>query len=162
MTQAMIRWLLIALLVVPASAYADADDATSEIPKLALSLIGAPYRLGGEDARSGFDCSGLVQLVFREAAHLTLPRDTAALSQSGQPVDRDALETGDLVFFNTQDRPASHVGIYLGDGRFVHASSSSSGSVMLSSLSDAYWAARFDGARRVLPSLISQRDNTHP
>jgi cell wall-associated NlpC family hydrolase len=162
MSKTMIRCLVVACMLIPASVLADADDVTNEIPMLALSLVGTPYRPGGDDARTGLDCSGLVQLVFREAAHLTLPRDTASLSLIGQAVERSELVTGDLVFFNTQDRPASHVGIYLGEGRFVHASSSSSGSVMLSSLNDPYWAARFDGARRVLAGAATVSDTPHP
>jgi len=90
-----------------------------------------------------------------QAASLHLPRDSASLSQVGQPLEKPALQAGDLVFFNTLNRAFSHVGIYIGDDRFVHASSSKTGSVVLSGLNESYWAARFDGARRVIPPAPS-------
>jgi cell wall-associated NlpC family hydrolase len=79
-----------------------------------------------------------------------LPHDSLAISETTQPLDQTALQPGDLVFFNTLNRAFSHVGIYLGDERFVHATSSRTGSVMISRLSDRYWHDRFDGARRVV------------
>jgi len=123
---------------------------TVDIPMYALSLIGTPYRLGGSDPQQGLDCSGFVNHVFRQTAGLQLPRESQAISQVGLELDPAELQPGDLVFFNTLDRPFSHVGIYLGDNRFVHAASSRSGGVMLSSLSDRYWSLRFEGARRVM------------
>jgi cell wall-associated NlpC family hydrolase len=83
---------------------------------------------------------------------LQLPRESRAISEVGLELDPAELQPGDLVFFNTLDRPFSHVGIYLGDKRFVHAASSRSGGVMLSSLSESYWSLRFEGARRVMTS----------
>jgi len=123
---------------------------TVDIPMYAVSLIGTPYRLGGSDPQQGLDCSGFVNHVFRQTAGLQLPRESQAISQVGLELDPAELQPGDLVFFNTLDRPFSHVGIYLGDNRFVHAASSRSGGVMLSSLSDRYWSLRFEGARRVM------------
>jgi cell wall-associated NlpC family hydrolase len=123
---------------------------TVDIPMYAVSLVGTPYRLGGNDPRLGLDCSGFVNHVFRQAAGLQLPRESQAISQVGLELDPAELQPGDLVFFNTLDRPFSHVGIYLGDNRFVHAASSRSGGVMLSSLSESYWSRRFEGARRVM------------
>jgi len=123
---------------------------TVDIPMYAVSLVGTPYRLGGSDPQQGLDCSGFVNHVFRQTAGLQLPRDSQAISQVGLELDPAELQPGDLVFFNTLDRPFSHVGIYLGDNRFVHAASSRSGGVMLSSLSDRYWSLRFEGARRVM------------
>lgn len=123
---------------------------TIDIPMYAVSLVGTPYRLGGSDPQQGLDCSGFVNHVFRQTAGLQLPRESQAISQVGLELDPAELQPGDLVFFNTLDRPFSHVGIYLGDNRFVHAASSRSGGVMLSSLSDHYWSIRFEGARRVM------------
>ena len=126
-----------------------------EIPMLALSLLGTPYRSGGNNPETGLDCSGFVNHVFKQAASLQLPRDSASISRMGQPLEKPELQSGDLVFFNTLNRAFSHVGIYIGDNRFIHASSTKSGSVMLSSLNENYWTARFNGARRVIPSAPS-------
>src|SRR6201999_134431 len=87
----------------------------------ALSAAGFDYRRGGKSHASGFDCSGLVAHVFREAYGMSLPHNAAAQAQRGRMIDRAELEAGDLVFFNTEKRPYSHVGIYLGDNRFIHA-----------------------------------------
>ena len=133
------------LLALPARA----DAPASEIPMYAISLVGSPYRMGGTSPQTGVDCSGFVGQVFRQAAGVELPRDSRSISQAAQPLAQDELRPGDLVFFNTLNRAFSHVGIYLGDNRFVHASSSRTGSVMVSNLNDRYWRERFDGARRV-------------
>ena len=139
---------LLALLMVPA---ARANTPPEDIPIYAVSLVGSPYRLGGTSPETGLDCSGFVGHVFRQAAGLVLPRDSRAISEVAQPLAKAELRPGDLVFFNTLNRAFSHVGIYVGDDRFVHAASSRTGSVMLSNLNDRYWRERFDGARRVLP-----------
>jgi cell wall-associated NlpC family hydrolase len=138
--------LLALLLALPAHAAPPSD----EIPIYAVSLVGSPYRLGGTSPETGLDCSGFVGHVFRQAAGVALPRDSRAISEVAQPVAQTELRPGDLVFFNTLNHAYSHVGIYLGDDRFVHASSSRTGSVMVSKLSDRYWRERFDGARRVV------------
>jgi cell wall-associated NlpC family hydrolase len=139
---------LLVFLLVPA---ARANPASDDIPIYAVSLIGSPYRLGGSSPETGLDCSGFVGHVFRQAAGVVLPRDSRAISEVAQPLAQAELQPGDLVFFNTLNRAFSHVGIYLGDDRFVHATSSRTGSVMVSNLNDRYWRERFDGARRVLP-----------
>lgn len=126
-----------------------ASPLTEDVPLYAVSLVGSPYRLGGASPETGLDCSGLVGHVFRQVAGIALPRDSRALSEAGAPLAPDELQPGDLVFFNTANRAFSHVGIYLGDDRFVHASSSRTGVVMVSNLSERYWRTRFDGARRV-------------
>lgn len=125
---------------------------------LAVSLVGSPYRFGGASPDTGFDCSGLVNYVFGQATGIRLPRDSAAISQVAQPIDAQQLQSGDLVFFNTLDRAFSHVGIYLGENRFVHASSSRSGQVMVSDMQSNYWRSRFDGARRLsaLPQVAAE------
>lgn len=136
---------LLALLVPAAHAAPPPED----IPLYAVSLVGSPYRLGGNSPETGLDCSGFVGHVFRQIAGVNLPRDSRAISEAAQPLAQEELEPGDLVFFNTLNRAFSHVGIYLGDSRFVHATSSRTGTVMVSSLNERYWRDRFDGARRV-------------
>ncbi len=117
-----------------------------------LLALGVEYRYGGRAPNQGFDCSGLVAHVFREAYGIQLPHNTLAQSELGVPVSFAELEPGDLVFYNTLDRPFSHVGIYLGDSRFVHAPKTGS-SVRVESLRTAYWSSRFDGARRIYPPI---------
>jgi len=112
----------------------------------ALSYRGVPYRNGGSDP-SGFDCSGFVQWVFAQQGR-SLPREVREQYQSGQSVDRDEVQPGDLVFFETVSRGASHVGIALGNDRFVHAPSSR-GVVRVESYTVDYWNQRYVGARRL-------------
>jgi cell wall-associated NlpC family hydrolase len=113
----------------------------------ALSLIGSPYRFGGNGER-GYDCAGLVRTAYA-ASGIRLPRTTTALFSAGLPISRDELRPGDLVFFrNTYRRGISHVGIYVGSGRFVHAPSRG-GRVRTDVLHSAYYASRFAVARRV-------------
>jgi cell wall-associated NlpC family hydrolase len=147
------RLVLLLALLLPQPARANPVD---NIPMYAISLVGSPYRLGGTSPQTGVDCSGFVGHVYKTVAGIQLPRDSLMISESAQALAQDALLPGDLVFFNTLDRPFSHVGIYLGDGRFVHASSSRSGRVMISRLEDAYWRERFDGARRIPSSITIQ------
>lgn len=116
----------------------------------AMSLLGTPYRLGGNRPEQGLDCSGFVRHVYREASDITLPRTARDMSRAGRAIERDELRPGDLVFFNTRNRPFSHVGIYAGNGEFVHASSRAVRRVTVSRLTDRYWSSRFNGARRVL------------
>lgn len=115
----------------------------------AISLIGVKYKFGGSSAHSGFDCSGFVRHVFAESLALELPRSSYAMGKRGVPVKMDELLAGDLVFYNTLHRTFSHVGIYLGEGRFVHAPSRGK-SVEIVDMSDSYWKKRFNGARRLL------------
>ncbi len=114
----------------------------------ALLALGVDYQYGGQSPTTGFDCSGLVAHVFQQAYGLRLPRNTRGQSRAGMAVGSEELRAGDLVFFNTLNRPYSHVGIYLGDGRFVHAPRSGA-QVRVERLEMAYWARRFDGARRI-------------
>ena len=114
----------------------------------ALSFIGVRYRFGGQDENKGFDCAGLVRRAFSTA--IDLPRTAAAQFREGCLVEQDELQPGDLVFFkNTYKRGISHVGIYVGDGKFVHAASSRR-SVVIDRLDAAYFRTRFAGARRIL------------
>jgi cell wall-associated NlpC family hydrolase len=114
----------------------------------ALGLIGVDYRFGGNTPEAGLDCSGLVGYVFQQVTGITLPRTSQELSRMGRRVTVADLKVGDLVFFDTRSLPFSHVGIYLGDDRFVHAPSRG-GEVEIVSLSAKYWHARFSGARRL-------------
>lgn len=117
----------------------------------AMGLIGAPYRYGGTSPATGFDCSGLIHYVYREAAGIELPRTTAELSalRTDKP-PANALQPGDLLLFKVKGgRKVNHAGIYVGDGRFVHAPSSG-GRVRLERLDDRYWRRGYTGARRVL------------
>lgn len=115
---------------------------------LALASLGVDYKWGGTTRVTGFDCSGLVAHVFKQAYGISLPRNTAQQSRAGMPVPPENLQVGDLVFFNTQGRPYSHVGIYIGEQRFVHAPKPGS-IVRTENLKARYWATRFDGARRI-------------
>lgn len=117
-----------------------------------MTLLGTPYRFGGSSASTGFDCSGFVGFVFRKEAGIELPRSTREMIQLDAPrVDRDELQPGDLVFFNNRGRGrVSHAGIYIGDDRFIHSSSSRSGGVRVDSLEDKYWRASYMEAKRVL------------
>jgi cell wall-associated NlpC family hydrolase len=129
-----------------------AAPSQSEMLFQVLSSIGVDYKYGGNSHATGFDCSGLVAHVFREGYGITLPRNTYGQSQVGQPVSAEELQPGDLVFYNTLDRPFSHVGIYLGDGRFIHAPKTGS-AVRIENLKSTYWSNRWSGARRVSVAL---------
>ncbi len=129
---------------------------SDDISMYAVSLVGSPYRLGGTSPQTGLDCSGFVGHVYKQITGVLLPRDSRMISETAQPLDLAELQPGDLVFFNTLNRAYSHVGIYLGDDRFVHASSSRTGGVMVSNLGDRYWRQRFDGARRVVSASLAQ------
>ena len=121
----------------------------SEIVLRALSMIGVKYKFGGATIEQGLDCSGFVRHVFAEAAAMALPRSSFEMSKLGAEIDVNAIAPGDLVFFNTLNRPFSHVAIYLGDDRFVHAPSRGK-QVEIVDMTDRYWKKRFNGARRLL------------
>jgi len=145
--------LLILSLLSLQPAHATPSD---DVSMYAVSLVGSPYRLGGNSPETGLDCSGFVGHVYKQTTGILLPRDSRMISETAQPLAQTELQPGDLVFFNTLNRAYSHVGIYLGDDRFVHASSSRSGGVMVSNLADRYWRQRFDGARRVISPSPTQ------
>jgi cell wall-associated NlpC family hydrolase len=140
---------MLALLTVSACAQERAAGLRSDVVLQALSLLGTPYRYGGTSPESGFDCSGLVRHVFAPVLDRDLPRRSEDISGFGEPVSRAELQPGDLVFFNTLRRAFSHVAIYIGEGRFVHAPARN-GRVRIEGLDDRYWATRFNGARRLL------------
>lgn len=125
-------------------------DVIQEIPFYALSLVGTPYKYGGNLPETGMDCSGFVSHVYGQIAGIQLPRSSQEISRHGTALEPVDLQPGDLVFFNTLDRAFSHVGVYVGENRFIHASSSQTGTVMMSDMNQPYWSKRFDGARRLL------------
>jgi len=113
---------------------------------VALKMVGKPYRMGGESPSTGFDCSGLVQFSYRQAG-LAVPRSTEQQLRASRSVKPSSLRRGDLVFFDQEGKKHSHVGIYLGDGRFVHAPSSGK-QVRVDRLDARYWQAHLSAARR--------------
>jgi cell wall-associated NlpC family hydrolase len=146
-------FLLLSILLLSACASVKNDVRTSDaaardLTSYARSLIGAPYKYGGNSPSSGFDCSGFVGHVYRHTMGIKLPRSSYEISRVGQAISTGNLRAGDLVFFNTLHRKFSHVGIYLGDDRFIHAPSSG-GSVRTENMLDAYWKSHYDGARRI-------------
>jgi cell wall-associated NlpC family hydrolase len=126
------------------------EPATATPTHEAVRQVGTAYHYGGRSPQTGFDCSGLVAHAFEEAWGLELPRTAQALAKAGRPVRRADLRPGDLVFYNTRNRPYSHVGIYVGEGRFVHAPRRGA-KVRIESLETRYWRTRFNGARRLEP-----------
>jgi len=124
-----------------------ASERGREVAIYAMSLIDTGYRFGGKNPEAGLDCSGMVAYIFEQAAGLRVSGSAADIAKLGRPVDRRRLLPGDLVFFNTLNRPLSHVGIYIGDGRFVHAPSSASGRVRIDTLGHSYFAPRYETAR---------------
>lgn len=124
----------------------------------ALSLKGTKYKYGGSSPETGFDCSGFVQYVFKQSANLALPRSTFAQSQLGKAIAKQDLQAGDLVFFNTVKNTISHVGIYMGDNRFIHAPNTG-GNVRIESLNARYWAQRYSGAQRLENEVKTAQQN---
>jgi cell wall-associated NlpC family hydrolase len=125
-------------------------ERASDLVLSAMDFLGVPYRRGGSSAETGFDCSGFTRHVFERTLGLVLPHraDEQAQSSGLQKVERDELKPGDLVFFNTLRRTFSHVGIYVGDGKFIHAPRTGQ-TVRVEDMREAYWTRRFTGARRV-------------
>ena len=120
----------------------------SELVVNAMGFLGVPYKWGGTDADSGFDCSGFVASVYQQSIGLLLPRKAEQQAATTQRIDQTDLQPGDLVFFNTMRRAFSHVGIYIGNGKFIHAPRAGA-EVRVESMGGSYWQRRFDGARRV-------------
>lgn len=127
-----------------------ADDPRSvDVVMFALGLVETGYRFGGKNPEAGLDCSGMVSYVYDKAAGLKLLGSAAELARKGRPVSRESLRPGDLLFFNTDNRPHSHVAIYIGDGRFIHAPSTK-GKVKVEALDKPWFASRFEEARSYL------------
>jgi len=120
----------------------------SELVMQAMGLLGVPYKRGGTSEEKGFDCSGFVRYLFEKSVGLVLPRRAEEQAKVTEEISRSELKPGDLVFFNTLKRTFSHVGIYVGDGKFIHAPRPGK-AVRVDDMREAYWQQRFNGARRV-------------
>ena len=129
----------------------------SDLVVNAMGFLGVPYKRGGSTT-NGFDCSGFVRAMYENTLGLVLPHNAKAQAAATQTIDKAELQPGDLVFFNTLRKTFSHVGIYVGEGRFIH-SPRAGGEVRIENLSDSYWRNRFNGARRVsTDSVATQAD----
>ncbi|MGY4213003.1 MULTISPECIES: C40 family peptidase [Burkholderia] len=124
----------------------------------ALNMIGVRYRWGGNSPDSGLDCSGFVRYVFQDTLGMSLPRRAEEMSRVGEKVSMSNLKPGDLVFFNTMRRTFSHVGIYIGDNKFVHSPSTGS-TIRVDDLDNGYWEKRFTGARRLESEFPMKADD---
>jgi len=140
--------LLAACSTAPTRQYAASDDQMNELVMYTVSLADTPYRYGGNSANNGFDCSGFVDHVYRQTLGISLPRTSHEISRVGKPISPEELSPGDLVFYNTQHASFSHVGIYVGDGKFVHSPRTGE-SVRTEQMQMRYWRTRYDGARRI-------------
>lgn len=129
-------------------------DSAPNIASTALNFLGVKYRYGGDDPSTGFDCSGLVNYVAEKSLGLKLPRQSAEIAKHAKVIKRSELKEGDLVFFNTLGARFSHVGIYLGDNKFVHAPRSGA-VVRIEDMTIAYWNKRFTGARRIVANTTA-------
>jgi len=123
-------------------------DRASNLVVNAMGFLGVPYKRGGNSAETGFDCSGFVRAMYEQTVGLLLPRRADQQAAATQVIDKKELQPGDLVFFNTMRRSFSHVGIYVGDNKFIHAPRSGA-EVRVEDMGVSYWARRFNGARRV-------------
>ena len=128
-------------------AHTVADQASSLVVN-AMGFLGVPYKRGGSSAETGFDCSGFVRAMYEQTVGLLLPRRADQQAAATQVIDKKELQPGDLVFFNTMRRNFSHVGIYVGDNKFIHAPRSGA-QIRVEDMGVAYWKRRFNGARRV-------------
>lgn len=135
-------------------------EQASQLVMNAMGFLGVPYKFGGSSAEAGFDCSGFVRAVYEQSVGKVLPRRAAEQAAATQEIDRSELKPGDLVFFNTMRQAFSHVGIYVGDGKFIHSPRSGS-QVRVEDMRKAYWQQRFNGARRV-PVQPEARGNDLP
>jgi cell wall-associated NlpC family hydrolase len=147
----------------PAGLLRQMHDRTTEMAVAALDFVGVRYRRGGTSAETGFDCSGFTRHVFEMSLGMVLPRrvDEQASAPGLVAVKREDLQPGDLVFFNTLKRTFSHVGIYLGAGRFIHAPRTGA-NVRTDDMSFAYWSKRFTGARRLGATAAVTSELTEP
>lgn len=124
------------------------EEAVGDLLLQAMSLLGVAYRFGGTSPANGLDCSGFIQYVFQKSLRVKLPRTAAEMARVGRPVDRSELAPGDLVFFNTRGFAFSHVGLYAGNGKFIHSPRTGK-NIEVTSMNGSYWVSRYNGARRV-------------
>jgi cell wall-associated NlpC family hydrolase len=133
----------------------------SELVVNAMGFLGVPYRRGGNSADTGFDCSGFVRAMYEQSIGLVLPRRANEQAAATTTIDKEQLQPGDLVFFNTMKHAFSHVGIYVGDGKFIH-SPKPGAQVRVEDMGRSYWKTRFDGARRVLGLAATETPPAQP
>ncbi|MFM6985610.1 MAG: C40 family peptidase [Hydrogenophaga sp.] len=140
----------------------EVSDRASQLVVNAMGFLGVPYKFGGDDSEAGgLDCSGFVRAVYEQSFGQVLPRRASEQAASTQTIDRKELKPGDLVFFNTMKRAFSHVGIYVGDGQFIHAPRAGS-NIRVEDMRKAYWQQRFNGARRVVSAAASEPGSSLP
>ena len=189
MLELVLKWLCISLLVACASAHAvpgtPAEDdmssfladkglltkldqvshtvtnRASDLVITAMGFLGVPYRRGGNSVETGFDCSGFVRAMYEQTIGLLLPRRANEQAAATEAIDKKDLQPGDLVFFNTMKRAFSHVGIYVGEGKFIH-SPKPGAEVRVEDMGHNYWQRRFNGARRVLGLSPAQPQQAQP
>jgi cell wall-associated NlpC family hydrolase len=138
-----------------------AGDQAAGMVEQAMGLLGVPYRRGGNNESTGFDCSGFVRHLYEKSVGQILPRRAVDQARATEVIDREELKPGDLVFFNTMRRAFSHVGVYVGDGKFIHAPRAGK-AVNVEDMRSAYWQKRFNGARRVpVNSDNSKHENSN-
>lgn len=131
-------------------------QSASQLVVYAMGFLGVPYARGGTSAETGFDCSGFVRTMYEQSFGKLLPRRAVEQAKSTQVISKNDLKPGDLVFFNTMRRAFSHVGIYIGDGKFIHSPRTGS-EVRVEDMNESYWLKRFNGARRVEDSASTPR-----
>lgn len=136
-------------------------DRASNLVVTAMGFLGVPYRRGGTSGETGFDCSGFVQSMYQNTVGMVLPRRANEQAAATESIDRKDLQPGDLVFFNTLRRAFSHVGIYVGDGKFIH-SPKPGAQVRVEDMGVSYWKRRFNGARRVLAGQPAEPQQAQP
>ena len=133
-------------------------NGASDLVGNAMTFLGVPYRRGGTSASTGFDCSGFVRSMFEQTVGKVLPRRASEQAAATEKIDKQDLKPGDLVFFNTMRQTFSHVGIYVGDNKFIHSPRPGK-QVRVEDMRDAYWDRRFTGARRVSATTIGDNAN---
>jgi len=136
-------------------------DKASDLVVTAMGFLGVPYRRGGNSVETGFDCSGFVRAMYEQTVGLLLPRRANEQAAATQKIDKAELQPGDLVFFNTMRSAFSHVGIYVGEGKFIH-SPKPGAQVRVEDMGQSYWVRRFDGARRVSKSATGDPQTVQP
>lgn len=136
-----------------------AEDAVGDLLLQAMSLLGVAYRFGGNSPENGLDCSGFIRYVFQKSLKVNLPRTSAEMARVGKSINRSELVPGDLVFFNTRGFSYSHVGMYMGNGKFIHAPRTGK-NIEVANINQSYWNGRFNGARRVNRSTAAQAADT--
>jgi cell wall-associated NlpC family hydrolase len=136
-------------------------DRASDLVVTAMGFLGVPYRRGGNTAETGFDCSGFVRAMYEQTIGLLLPRRAAEQAAATEAIDKKDLQPGDLVFFNTLKRAFSHVGIYVGEGKFIH-SPKPGAQVRVEDMGQSYWKRRFNGARRVIQPSPAESQQALP